>query len=82
MKIEIITPEKSVYEGDVRSMKVPGKAGSFQVLRDHAAIVSTLVEGMVELTDMDGVISFFKIKGGVVEVKKNVIILLAESVIE
>ena len=80
MIIEIITPEKSVFEGDVRSMKVPGRKGSFQVLKDHAAIVSTLIEGPVELTENDGSVSSFLIKGGVVEVHKNKIILLAESV--
>ncbi|MEA1886434.1 MAG: ATP synthase F1 subunit epsilon [Bacteroidota bacterium] len=80
MKIEIITPEEKVYEGDIRSLKVPGKKGAFQVLKDHAAIVSTLVEGKVTVTDMKGIDSEFKIEGGVVEVRNNTIILLAESV--
>lgn len=80
MKIEIITPEEKVYEGDIRSLKVPGKKGAFQVLKDHAAIVSTLVEGEVTVTDMNGRDSDFEIQGGVVEVRNNVIILLAESV--
>ena len=79
MKIEIITPEKTVYQGDIRSMKVPGKKGAFQVLKDHAAIISTLVEGKVTVTDMDGRDSEFEIEGGVVEVQQNTIILLAES---
>ena len=79
MKIEIITPEKTVYQGDIRSMKVPGKKGAFQVLKDHAAIISTLVEGKVTVTDMDGRDSEFEIEGGVVEVWQNTIILLAES---
>jgi len=80
VKIEIITPEKKVYEGNIRSLKVPGKKGAFQVLKDHAAIVSTLVEGRVTVTDMDGRDSVFEIEGGVVEVQGNIIILLAESV--
>lgn len=79
MKIEIITPEKTVYQGDIRSMKVPGKKGAFQVLKDHAAIVSTLIEGKVTVTDMNGRDSEFEIEGGVVEVWQNTIILLAES---
>lgn len=79
MKIEIITPEKTVYQGDIRSMKVPGKKGAFQVLKDHAAIVSTLIEGKVTVTDMNGRDSEFEIEGGVVEVRQNTIILLAES---
>lgn len=80
MKIEIITPEKKVYEGNIRSLKVPGKKGAFQVLKDHAAIVSTLIQGRVTVTDMNGIESDFDIEGGVVEVSKNTIILLAESV--
>jgi F-type H+-transporting ATPase subunit epsilon len=79
VKIEIITPEKTVYEGDIRSLKVPGKKGAFQVLKDHAAIVSTLIEGKVTVTDMNNRDSEFEIKGGVVEVRHNTIILLAES---
>jgi F-type H+-transporting ATPase subunit epsilon len=79
VKIEIITPEKTVYEGDIRSLKVPGKKGAFQVLKDHAAIVSTLIEGKVTVTDMNNRDSVFEIKGGVVEVRHNTIILLAES---
>ena len=79
MKIEIITPERTVYEGDIRSLKVPGKKGAFQVLKDHAAIVSTLIEGKITVTDMNDNDSEFNIRGGVVEVRHNTIILLAES---
>ena len=80
MKIEILTPEESVYKGDIKSLKVPGKKGAFQVLKDHAAIVSTLVEGLVSVTDKKGEVSDFLIEGGVMEVHQNTLILLAESV--
>lgn len=80
MKIEILTPEESVYKGDIKSLKVPGKKGAFQVLKDHAAIVSTLVEGLVSVTDKKGEVSVFLIEGGVMEVHQNTLILLAESV--
>lgn len=80
MKIEILTPEESVYKGDIKSLKVPGKKGAFQVLKDHAAIVSTLVEGLVSVTDKKGEVSDFFIEGGVMEVHQNTLILLAESV--
>jgi F-type H+-transporting ATPase subunit epsilon len=43
MKIEIITPDRKVYEGEIKSVRVPGKKGSFQVLKDHAPIISTVV---------------------------------------
>ncbi|HOW40484.1 MAG TPA: ATP synthase F1 subunit epsilon [Bacteroidales bacterium] len=80
MKIEIITPEKKVFEGDIKSVRVPGKKGSFQVLKDHAPIVSTLDNGPVVMVDMDGNESVYDINGGVIEVKANRIILLADSV--
>ena len=45
MKIEIITPDKKIFEGEIKSVRVPGKKGSFQVLKDHAPIISTLENG-------------------------------------
>jgi F-type H+-transporting ATPase subunit epsilon len=80
MKIEIITPDQKVYEGDIRSVRVPGKKGSFQVLKDHAPVVSTLENGPVILVDQNGNETRYEINGGVIEVKANKIILLAESV--
>jgi F-type H+-transporting ATPase subunit epsilon len=80
MRIEIITPEQKVFEGDIKSVRVPGKKGSFQVLKNHAPIVSTLDNGAVMLVDMNGNESTHEISGGVIEVKANKIILLADSV--
>jgi F-type H+-transporting ATPase subunit epsilon len=80
MKIEIITPDRKVYEGEIKSVRVPGKKGSFQVLKDHAPIISTLEKGTVIIIDQDNREAIFEIDGGVIEVKTNRIILLAESV--
>jgi F-type H+-transporting ATPase subunit epsilon len=80
MKIEIITPDKKVYEGDINSIRVPGRKGSFQVLKDHAPIISTLENGPVIMVDQEGNEVRYEINGGVIEVKHNRIILLAESV--
>jgi F-type H+-transporting ATPase subunit epsilon len=80
MKIEIITPDKKVYEGDIKSIRVPGRKGSFQVLKDHAPIISTLDNGTVIMVDQHNNEKRFDIDGGVIEVKMNKIILLAESV--
>jgi F-type H+-transporting ATPase subunit epsilon len=79
MKIEIITPDQKVFEGDIKSVRVPGQKGSFQVLNDHAPIVSTLDSGQVIIVDPSGVETRYIIDGGVIEVKMNRIILLAES---
>lgn len=82
MKIEIITPDKKIYSGEVRSVRVPGRKGSFQVLKDHAPIISTLDAGVVIIVDEQGNEVKVDITGGVIEVKKNRIILLADSVIQ
>jgi len=80
MKIEIITPDKRIFEGDIKSIRVPGKKGSFQILKDHAPIISTLENGPVIMVEQDGKETRYEINGGVIEVKMNKIILLAESV--
>ena len=80
MKIEIITPDYKVFEGEIKSIRVPGKKGSFQVLNDHAPIISTLENGPVIMVDMTGKETTYEISGGVIEVRMNKIILLAETV--
>lgn len=80
MKIEIVTPEKRIFEGEIKSVRVPGRKGSFQVLKDHAPIVSTLEKGPVIIVDPEGKETIYEIDGGVIEVKANKIILLADSV--
>jgi F-type H+-transporting ATPase subunit epsilon len=79
MRIEIVTPDKKIFDGEIKSVRVPGKKGSFQVLKDHAPIVSTLESGPVIMVDMDGKETIIEIQGGVIEVKANKIILLADS---
>ena len=80
MKIEIITPDKKIFEGEIKSVRVPGKKGSFQVLKDHAPIISTLDNGSVRIVDQENNEIIYEISGGVIEVKANKIILLADSV--
>ncbi|TNF42140.1 MAG: ATP synthase F1 subunit epsilon [Bacteroidetes bacterium] len=80
MKIEIITPDRKIYSGEIRSVRVPGRKGSFQVLKDHAPIISTLDAGPVIMADDQGAEVQFEITGGVIEVRRNRIILLADSV--
>ena len=80
MRIEIITPDKKIYEGEIKSVRVPGKKGSFQVLKDHAPIISTLENGPVIVVDNSDNQQIFEFTGGLIEVKANRIILLADSV--
>jgi len=79
MFLEIFTPDKKVYSGEVTSVSVPGAAGRFEMLKNHAAILSTLIEGKVKIKDAEGV-KTFDVKGGVVENLKNKIVILAESI--
>jgi F-type H+-transporting ATPase subunit epsilon len=79
VKLEIITPDSTIYTGKVRSVRVPGIKGSFQVLRDHAPIISTLGSGEVRIIDDQAKEIIFNVDGGVIEVKMNRIILLAET---
>jgi len=80
MKIEIITPDKKIFEGEIISVRVPGKKGSFQVLKDHAPIISTLENGSVRMVDQENNEIVYEISGGVIEVKANKIIVLADSI--
>jgi F-type H+-transporting ATPase subunit epsilon len=79
MHLEIITPDKKVFAGEVTSVSVPGTSGRFEMLTNHAPIISTLLNGKVKVKDKEGV-KTFEVKGGVVENFKNKIIILAESV--
>jgi len=79
MNLEILTPDKKVFEGEVTAVTVPGTMGSFQILKDHAPIISTLEDGPVVIKNKKEEQTFI-IKGGVVEVLKNKIVVLAEGV--
>ena len=81
MLLEIYTPDKKVFEGQVESATFPGSKGSFQVLNNHAALISTLDRGMVIYKNKNKTTELM-IPGGVVEVLNNKVILLAEGIIE
>jgi len=76
--LEIITPEKKVFAGEVRLVQVPGTKGSFEILRNHAPIISSLQEGSVRYITKDGVEKTVELNGGVIEAKNNHIIILGE----
>lgn len=81
MRLSIITPDQPVFEGDITSVTVPGTTGAFEVLKDHAPIVSTLESGNVIIRTGNGE-EIIDITGGVVEVLHNQITLLAEGIKE
>lgn len=78
MYLEIITPEKKVFEGEVTSVMLPGTEGSFQLLNSHSPIVSTLKKGKLVVSDNNNQKTELDINGGVVEVNSNKVIVLAE----
>jgi F-type H+-transporting ATPase subunit epsilon len=80
MYLEIITPEKKLFAGEIKLIKVPGTKGSFEILKNHAPIISTLEKGIVKIISPEGSETFINIGGGVIEAKENKIILLAETV--
>ena len=80
MELEIVTPDRKVFEGEVKSATFPGSKGQFQVLNNHAPIISSLDKGELRYEDKSGSHSM-TVDGGVVEVLNNRIIVLAESVL-
>jgi len=79
MQVEIITPEKSLFTGSAKLVKVPGTKGSFEILKNHAPVISTLDKGKIKIIEENGEQHFFEINGGVIECSNNVISILAET---
>lgn len=77
LTLKIISPERIVYQGMVESVTVPGTLGSFQILNDHAPIISSLEKGVVEYATKEGRKSL-AVTGGFVEVKKNEVCVCVE----
>ncbi|MGP1465791.1 ATP synthase F1 subunit epsilon [Prevotella koreensis] len=77
LKLKIVSPEKVEYDGDIESVKVPGTAGEFEILINHAPIISSLERGTVTYIGSEGSKSI-DIEGGFVSVKKNVVNICIE----
>lgn len=78
MHLEIITPDKMLYSGEVTAVTFPGTEGSFGVLKNHTPIISTLRKGKIKITTNSNQSTELEVKGGVVEVLNNKITVLAE----
>lgn len=79
MHLEILTPEKKLFDGEVTGVRLPGALGLFEILNNHAPIISSLVKGEVRVKGSQGS-QTFKIKGGFVECLNNVVTILVEGV--
>lgn len=78
MLVEIITPDAKLFEGEVNSIKLPGANGGFEILNNHAPIISTLTAGEISIALDQGQNQSFEIQGGVIEMQNNKIIVLAD----
>jgi F-type H+-transporting ATPase subunit epsilon len=78
MNVEIINPDKLIYSGEADLVQLPGKDGSFEILNNHAPIIAILKMGKVKIIDNNKNTEFFEIKGGLIEVVKNKVLILAE----
>lgn len=78
MQVEIITPDTEIYKGDAVLVQLPGIDGSFEILNNHAPLISALKEGKIKLKKTkESKEEFFEIKGGVIEVLNNKVLILA-----
>jgi F-type H+-transporting ATPase subunit epsilon len=80
MNLVILSPEKEIFSGAVKSVKVPGSAGQFEMLENHAPIVSSLSKGEVRVIKDNGEKITFQVEGGFVEMLHNEVSLLASGV--
>ncbi len=77
MNLEIITPDTTIYKGEAELVQLPGIDGSFEILNNHAPLISALKQGKIKIKK-SGKEEFFEINGGVIEVLENKVLILAE----
>ncbi|NTW23267.1 MAG: ATP synthase F1 subunit epsilon [Lentimicrobium sp.] len=77
MTLEIITPEKTVFTGEVKLVQLPGKSGSFEILENHAPMIASLKKGRIKIIDGDKNVSYIEIVSGTLKVQGNKILILA-----
>ena len=78
MKLEITSPDKQIFSGETTLVQLPGSDGLFEILHNHAPMIAALGPGKIKVQDEAGKLQFFEIRGGVCEVKDNIIMVLAE----
>lgn len=78
--LEIISPERKVFSGKVTAVSIPGTKGNFQVLHNHAPLISTFEIGIIKLDFSNGTKKFFTTSGGSVEVLNNNVLILSDTI--
>ncbi len=79
MELIVLTPEKEIFSGSIKSVKVPGVNGQFEILTGHAPIVSSLVKGEIRIITSDGNKQNYSISKGFVEVLRDEVSLLVQN---
>ena len=79
MKLDILTPEKKIYDGDVLGVILPGVQGYFELLDNHAPIVAALGKGQLKILKDKSAQEVYTIEGGFVERNNNKTVVLIEG---
>ncbi len=79
LNLEIITPNKPIFNEVIESVTIPGTMGNFQILKNHAPLISTFDFGVVNIKS-GGKLNYFSTSGGTVEVNNNKVLVLADSI--
>lgn len=79
MNLEILTPERKIFSGDVYGVQLPGISGSFEVLDKHAPLVSALGKGQLKILRDKNSATLYTIQGGFIEVLNNKATVLVEG---
>ena len=79
MTLEILTPERKIFSGEVYGVQLPGIAGSFEVLEKHAPLVSALKAGKLKILNDKTATTLYNIQSGFVEVINNKTTVLVEG---
>ncbi len=77
MNLEIITPEKTIFNGEVKLVQLPGVSGSFEILANHAPMIASLKKGKIKVVENDKSTRLIEINGGTLKVQDNRILILA-----
>jgi F-type H+-transporting ATPase subunit epsilon len=77
MHLEIITPEKTIFNGEAKLVQLPGSSGSFEILDNHAPMIASLKKGKIKIIENEKNTLFIDINGGTLKVQDNKILILA-----
>lgn len=78
MKVKITKPDATIFDGEAKLVQLPGTGGKFEILDNHAPIISSLAKGSVRLVLADGTEETFDIRGGVVKSQQNDLMILVQ----